>query len=256
MIRPPAPLLSLSVIGLVILAARPAWAQGVPGGVTTERLVVDRPAGEEWPGGAAGDLARGARLALAGGERIAVWVEGEVRATDPDAGPVPVGEAAPGEVVARFGEGRWFAWPREPVVWTAPGPGELVFALNGTPSHRLEGDAGLTVARLGGPDDPPPDGFPAPTVTAERTADGIEVRYRDRAGFGLDVKTLRFVVATSRGTVYRLASWVPPGPAATALPMPPPDLPLPPGIHTMSVTVTDRIGNDALPAKLVFDAAP
>jgi hypothetical protein len=194
-------------------------------------------------------------VALSAGERIAVWVEGRARANDPEAAPVPVGEAGLGEVVARFGGGRWFAWPREPVVWTAPGTGELVFALNGHPSHRLEGDADAALVRLGEPGDAPPEGFAAPAVTLERTPDGIAVRYRDRAGFGLDVKTLRFVLVTSRGTRYHLAPWVPPGPGLTNLPLPPPDIPLPPGVHTLSVTITDRVGSEAPPAALVFDAA-
>lgn len=249
------PRLPLSVVAAVVLAAGPAFGQSLPEGVRAERLAVDRPAVGERPGGAVADLASDAAVALDAGERIAVWVEGDVRVDDPDAGPVPVGEAAPGEVVARFGPGRWFAWPSQPVVWTAPAPGELVFALNGTPSHGLNGDADVTVARLGGHGEPPPAGFPAPAMSLERTAAGIEVRYRDRAGFGLDVKTLRFVVATSRGTVYHLASWAPPGSGATALSMPPPGIPLPPGIHTLSATITDRVGNEALPATLVFDAA-
>lgn len=255
MARPLSSLLFLWLAACVLTAARPVLAQPVPKGVAVERLAVDRPVAGGWPGGALEDPTPGARLTLEAGERIAVWVEGEARAREPDAGPVPVGEAAAGEVVARFAGGRWFAWPREPVVWTAPAPGELVFALNGTPSHELEGDAEVTAARLGGPDEPPPDGFAAPTVTMERTADGIEVGYRDRAGFGLDRKSLRFVVATSQGVVYHLASWVDPGPLTTVLPMPPPGIPLPPGIHTLSVTITDRIGNEARPATLVFDAA-
>lgn len=193
-------------------------------------------------------------MRLGHGERIAVWVEGRARAEDPGAAPVPVGEAALGEVVARFGGGRWFAWPREPVVWTAPGTGQLVFALNGHPSHRLDGDADVALVRLGRPGEAPPEGFAAPAVTLERTSGGIRVRYRDRAGFGLDVKTLRFVLVTSRGIRYHLAPWVPPGPGLTALPLPPPDIPLPPGIHTLSVTITDRVGTEAAPASLVFDA--
>ncbi|MGH7563875.1 MAG: hypothetical protein ACREK5_05585 [Gemmatimonadota bacterium] len=228
-------------------AADPGFAQSIPDGVPVERLLVDRPAAGETPGGAS--------VALAMGERVAVWVEGRAHADDPDAARVPVGEAGLGEVVARFQGGRWFAWPREPVVWTAPSAGELVFALNGRPSHRLEGEADVALARLGGSGERLPEGLAAPTVTMERTPEGIEVRYRDRSGFGLDVKTLRFILETSRGIRYHLASWVSPGAGATVLPLPPPDIPLAPGIHTLSVTITDRIGHEAPPATLVFDAA-
>lgn len=235
-----------AVMLAVTLAAGPGFAQTFPAGVPTERLEVDRPAG--------GAGSSGASVALAEGERIAVRVAGAARAGDPDAAPAPVGEAALGEVVARFGASRWFAWPREPVVWTAPEAGELVFALNGRPSHRLEGEAEVVLARLGRPGMPPPVGFPPPAVTLERVASGIEVRYRDRAGFGLDVKTLRFVVRTARGIEYHLRSWVAPGAGATVLPLPPPGISLPPGIHTLSVTITDRLGGRAPPASLVFDA--
>ncbi|MGH7572503.1 MAG: hypothetical protein ACREMK_11770 [Gemmatimonadota bacterium] len=248
------PIMALLVAASMVAVAVPGYAQSVPDGVPVERLAVERPAEGETPGGGVDEPAEDARVALSAGERIAVWVEGQAHANDPDAAPVPVGEAALGEVVARFGAGRWFAWPRKPVVWTAPEAGELVFALNGRSSHRLEGEADVALTRLGGPGDPLPEGFAAPTVTMERTPDGIEVRYRDRAGFGLDVKTLRFLVATSQGVEYHLAAWVPPGPGVTALPLPPPGIPLAPGIHTLSVTITDRVGNEAPPATLVFDA--
>ncbi|MGH7556536.1 MAG: hypothetical protein ACREMD_01885 [Gemmatimonadota bacterium] len=248
-------LVAAGLVAAALMAiADPGFAQSVPEGVSALRLAVDRPADGASPGGGVDDRAGGARVKLAAGERIAVWVEGQARANDPHAAPVPVGEAAVGEVVARFGAGRWFAWPRKPVVWTAPEAGDLVFALNGHPSHRLEGEADIALARLGGPGEPLPEGFAAPTVTMERSPDGIEVRYRDRAGFGLDVKTLRFVLVTTRGIRYHLASWVPPGPSTTVLPIPPPDIPLAPGIHTLSVTITDRVGNKAPPATVVFDA--
>ncbi|MGH7544311.1 MAG: hypothetical protein ACREK7_10270, partial [Gemmatimonadota bacterium] len=152
--------------------------------------------------------------------------------------------------------GRWFAWPREPVVWTAPATGRLDFALNGSTVHELEGEADLVLVRLGGPGSPPPEAFPPPSVTLERVTGGVEARYRDVAGFGLDPKTLRFTVETSRGIRIQMAPWSPVGPAATVLPLPPPGIPLPPGIHRLSVTVTDRVGRDAPPATIVFDAAP
>jgi hypothetical protein len=52
-----------------------------------------------------------------------------------------------------------------------------------------------------------------------------------------------------------MAPWSPIGPEATVLPLPPPGIALPPGIHRLSVTVTDRVGRDAPPATIVFDAA-
>ena len=245
------------VLGLAILAA-PAWgtAQEIPTAVARETVVVERPAVGEWPGGGWEDPAVGNGPALTAGERIAVWIRGAARAGDPGAAPLPVGEAGPGEVVARFAGGRWFAWPRDPIVWTAPGPGRLEFALNGSTAHELDGTADVVVVRLGGPGDPPPAGFPPPWVGLERVTGGVEARYRDRAGFGLDPKTLRFTVETARGVRIQMAAWSPVGREATVLPLPPPGVPLPPGIHRLSVTITDRVGRDASPATIVFDAAP
>lgn len=245
------------LIAVAILAsAASAAAQVIPSGVEGETLVVDRPAMGEWPGGGwAGPDGEGGPT-LTAGERIAVWTRGAARADDPEAGPLPVGEAASGEVVARFAEGRWFAWPREPVIWTAPTEGRLDFALNGSTAHGLEGEAEVILVRLGGPGSAPPDAFPAPSVTLERVADGIEARYRDRGGFGLDTKTLRFTVETERGDRIQMAPWAPVGREATVLPLPPSGIALPPGIHRLSVTITDRVGRDAPPATIVFDAAP
>jgi hypothetical protein len=231
-------------------------AQEIPAGVARETLVVERPAVGEWPGGGSEGPAGAGGPTLAAGERIAVWVRGAARAADPDAAPLPVGEARPGEVVARFGGGRWFAWPEEPVVWTAPAPGRLEFALNGSTAHGLDGAADLVLVRLGGPGRVPPEAFPPPSITLERVTGGVEARYRDRGGFGLDPKTLRFTVETARGVRIQMAPWSPVGPEATVLPLPPPGIPLTPGIHRLSVTVTDRVGRDAPPAAIVFDAAP
>ena len=231
-------------------------AQEIPSDVDRETLVVDRTAVGEWPGGGWEDTPGDGGSALTAGERIAVWVRGAARAADPGAAPLPVGEASPGEVVARFAGGRWFAWPREPVIWTAPEAGRLDFALNGSTAHELEGEADVVLVRLGGPGSSPPEGFPPPRVTLERVTGGVEARYRDMAGFGLDAKTLRFTVETSRGVRIQMAPWSPVGREATVLPLPPPGIALPPGIHRLSVTVTDRVGRDASPATIVFDAAP
>lgn len=249
-------LADLCSVGILLLTlSRTSPAQEIPSGVARESLVVDRPAVGEWPGGGSQDPAGAGGPTLAAGERIAVWVRGAARAADPEAAPLPVGEARPGEVVARFAGSRWFAWPGEPVVWTAPAPGRLDFALNGSTAHELDGAAELVLIRLGGPGSPPPEGFLPPAVSLERVTGGVEARYRDRAGFGLDSKTLRFTVETARGVRIQMAPWAPVGAEATVLPLPPPGIALPPGIHRLSVTVTDRVGRDAPPATIVFDAA-
>lgn len=247
---------TLCVLGVALLAhPRTSPAQEIPAGVARETWIVDRPAVGEWPGGGWEAPAAGGGPTLAAGERIAVWIRGAARAADPGAAPLPVGEARPGEVVARFGGGRWFAWPEEPVVWTAPATGRLDFALNGSTAHDLDGAADVVVVRLGGRGSAAPEAFPPPSVTLERVTGGVEARYRDRSGFGLDPKTLRFTVETARGVRIQMAPWSPIGPEATVLPLPPPGIALPPGIHRLSVTVTDRVGRDAPPATIVFDAA-
>ena len=251
----PVPGIALLMVPSLLLP-RPATSQEIPTGIPRETLVVDRPAVAEGAGGGREAAAVEVGPALAAGERIAVWTVGEAHAADPGAAPLPVGEARPGEVVARFSGGRWFAWPREPVIWTAPEPGRLDFALNGSSEHRLEGEADLVLVRLGGPGSAPPGACPPPSVTLERVAGGVEARDRDRAGFGLDLKTLRFTVETSRGVRIQMAPWAPVGRESTILPLPPPGIALPPGIHSLSVTVTDRVGRDAPPATIVFDAAP
>jgi hypothetical protein len=246
--------LLVGIASLALPVSSPA--QEIPAGVARETLVVERPAVGDWPGGGSGDPAVGDGASLTTGERIAVWIRGAARVGEPGAAPLPVGEAAPGEVVARFAGGRWFAWPRDPVVWTAPAPGRLDFALNGSTAHELDGVADVVLVRLGGPGSPPPEWFPPPWVGLERVAAGVEARYRDRAGFGLDTRTLRFTIETARGVRIQMAPWSPVGREATVLPLPPPGIALPPGIHRLSVTVTDRVGRDAAPATIVFDAAP
>jgi hypothetical protein len=255
-LRPTGPYVCL-LFGVALLALpRTSPAQEIPSDVARETLVVDRPAVGEWPGGSWEAPAGEGGPTLAAGERIAVWVRGAARAADPGAAPLPVGEALPGEVVARFAGGRWFAWPGEPVIWTAPAPGRLDFALNGSTAHELDGTSDVVLVRLGGPETSPPEAFPAPFVALERVTGGVEARYRDRAGFGLDSRTLRFTVETSRGVRIQMAPWAPIGKEATVLPLPPPGVALPPGIHRLSVTVTDRVGRDSPPATIVFDAAP
>ncbi|HUP02262.1 MAG TPA: hypothetical protein VM737_12200 [Gemmatimonadota bacterium] len=193
-------------------------------------------------------------LRLATGEAVAVWILGGARVPDPGAGPGPVGEAAAGEVIARFGDSGWFAWPLEPVVWTAPRPGMLEFALNLWPGHGDGDSARVVLVLLGAPADPTRHAFPPPSVFLERVPGGVRARYSDRAGFGLDTRSLRLTLTTARGTVYRLGPWVRPGPQATTLPLPPPEVPLPAGIHTLTATIEDRVGNAAPAAKITFDA--
>lgn len=192
-------------------------------------------------------------VSLAAGERIAVWIESDVEVGERGAGPGPVGEAAVGEVIARFGTSGAFAWPRRPVVWIAPAAGALAFDVNAYPAHRARGAAEVAVLRLGPLGASPPAGFERPILQLERVPGGVRARWADRAGFGVEPATLRLVLTTSHGTVYELGPWVRPGRESVTLPLPPTGLALPPGVHTLRATVEDRLGGVSPPATLSFD---
>lgn len=235
----------LPLLGLVVLASTrpiPARSQSIPASIPTDTLRV-RADGPE------------PQIALSSGERLVVWVENRVRIARPRPGSLPVPEASAGEVVARFRDSARFAWPLEPIVWTAPHAGRLSFGLNGTAAHRMTGSADVIVARLGAGSSRTQETFAPPSLTLERTAGGVKAHYADRAGFGLDVAALRFRLITAEGVTFHLASWVPAGARETTLPLPPPDVPVPAGVHTLEATITDRIGNDAPTATLTFDSA-
>ena len=231
--------------------AAPARAQdGGAGEPLVEILVV--PTAEAWsergPEPGAGPV-----VTLAAGERIAVRVESEVDVGDREAGPGPVADAAVGDVIARFGSSGAFAWPEKPTVWIAPEGGALRFDVNAYPAHRARGVARIEVLRLGGLDAPAPRGFEAPILQLERVPGGARARWSDRAGYGVEPPTLLLELTTSHGTVYRLDPWVRPGPDEVTLPLPPPGLALPPGIHTLTATIQDRLGVPSPPSTIRFD---
>lgn len=192
-------------------------------------------------------------LMLEAGEAIAVWVDGDVSLVVPRRVELPVADAGPGEVIARFAGGSPFAWSPNPVVWTAPHAGRLEFTLNAAPDQAIDGEADVTVVRLTSSD--VRAAFEPPVLTLERVEGGVRARYDDRAGFGLDTRTLRFTVTASDGSVVSIAPWAPVGARSTKLPLPPSGITLPAGVHRLSATITDRVGNDAVPAVVLFDSA-
>jgi hypothetical protein len=229
----------------VVLVGAPAVVGAQDGGTGAARadtLVVRADEGAPAPA-----------VRLAGGERIAVWVESGIEVGDPDVGPGPVGDAAVGEVIARFGTSGAFAWPRRPAVWIAPSAGALAFDVNAYPAHRARGEAEVTVLRLGPLGAPPPAGFERPLLQLDRVPGGARARWSDRAGFGVEPATLVLELTSSHGTLYRLAPWVRPGPSEVTLPLPPPGLVLPPGVHTLTATIEDRLGDESPPSTIRFD---
>jgi len=224
--------------GLALLIATPLAAPA-----QTDTLVVRAPP----------DAAPASAVSLAAGERIAVWVDSGVEVEERGAGPGPVGEAMVGEVIARFGTSGAFAWPRRPVVWIAPAAGALAFDVNAYPAHRARGAAEVAVLRLGPLGAPPPAGFERPILQLDRVPGGVRARWADRAGFGVEPATLTLELTTSHGTVYELGPWVRPGRDDVILPLPPTGLALPPGVHTLTATIEDRLGGESPPATIRFD---
>lgn len=177
-----------------------------------------------------------------------VWVEADVEVGEADVGGRPVPDAGVGAVIARFADSGPFAWPEEPTVWTAPASGWLSFGLNGHAGHRMTGRARAKVARL----EASRSAFARPRIELERVAGGVRVRWVDRAGFGIDERTLSFRLTTAHGTVYDLGPWGPVDAAGGILPLPPP-VGLPPGVHHLSATITDHLGNQAPRSTITFD---
>lgn len=233
------------------LRSAPAWAlltglfalphglpaQSLPAGVAADTVVLEA----ESPGFVPA-------VSLGTGESVVVWVEADVEVGARELGGRPVPDAEVGAVIARFGGSAPFGWPVEPTVWTAPGPGKLAFGVNGHAGHGMTGRARLVVVGL----DAARARFARPSIELERVDGGLRARWADRAGFGVDRRTLSFTLTTARGTVYELGAWGPVGDREAILPLPPP-IDLPPGIHTLSATITDRLGNRARPATVAFD---
>jgi hypothetical protein len=164
-----------------------------------------------------------------------------------------VREAVVGELIARFGSSGAFAWPAEPTVWIAPAAGALAFDINAWPAHRARGRAQVEVLWLGPLGAPPPAGFEPPILQLDRAPGGARARWSDRAGFGVEPATLLLELTTSHGTVYRLDAWARPGAVEVLLPLPPPGLVLPPGVHTLTATIEDRLGTKSPPSTIRFD---
>ena len=157
-------------------------------------------------------------------------------------------------MIARFGASGAFAWPRRPTVWIAPAAGALAFDVNAYPAHRARGSAEVAVLRLGPLGSVPPAGFEAPILQLDRVDGGARARWSDRAGFGVEPASLTLELTTSHGTRYRLGPWVRPGASEVTLPLPPPGLVLPPGIHTLTATIEDRLGTQSPPSTVRFDS--
>lgn len=233
---------------LIVLVAPPAgWAQDLPAGVPADTLRL--PAETDYLAGRTGRS-----IPLEAGERIVSWAIEGVPVERPDAGGAFVPDAPAGDVVARFAGSGPFAWPVEPTVWTAARRGSLSFGLHARAAHEPSGAARVVVVRVGAEGSAVQGVFEPPELDFDRVADGVRVRYADRAGFGLVRGTLTLTIRTARGTVYSMKPWTRVGPESTLLPLPPPGIELPPGPHVLEATIRDRLGNASPVATIVFDS--
>jgi hypothetical protein len=190
---------------------------------------------------------------LATGERLVIEVEGAVSAGGRD----PAGAGIdPGALIASFAGGPAFLVGTGRLLWTAPAAGQLVFAVEPDPSRRLSGDYRLRVLPIGPRGDPRQREFPPPRIAfLPRTAGGplLALRYEDRAGFGLDLKTLQLILDAEGGERVVLTPYVTTDPAGAVLRELPPDVRIPPGVHRVRATIGDALGNVAPPAEVFLD---
>ena len=221
----------------VLTGADPAPGQHLPVEAEAKSIVVD-----------AGEPGWVTALSLATGESVVVWTETDVEVGAPDVGGRAVPDVEVGALIARFAGSAPFGWPTGPTVWTAPDTGRLAFGINGHVGHRMEGVAKVRVASV----ETVRPAFAPPSVELDRTGGAVRVRWRDRAGFGIDRKSLSFRLTTSHGTVYHLGAWAPVGERGAVLPLPPP-VSLPPGVHVLSATIADRLGNRSTRSTITFD---
>jgi hypothetical protein len=189
---------------------------------------------------------------LARGDRLLIEAHGSVSGAVAD----PAGGIGAGDLVGRFASGPPFLVGTGPLVWSAPSAGELAFDVMRRSGRTLDGGYTVRVLAIGPRGDPRQSAFPAPTIAfLPRTAGGpfLALRYADRAGFGLDLKTLTVVLDADAGQRFVLSSGFDAEPTGASLMAPPPEVVLPPGVHRVRATIGDALGNVSAPAEIFVD---
>ncbi|MFN2433360.1 MAG: hypothetical protein ABR599_11210 [Gemmatimonadota bacterium] len=190
------------------------------------------------------------------GERVIVEVEGGVR------GPASAlaGGIRPGALVGLFEAGPPFlvavpATEGTRLLWTAPADGRLAFAVEPAGAGELSGGYDLRITELGRRGDARQRRFPAPWIGfLPRTPDAlVTLAFEDRAGFGLDRRTLKVFLDTERGRRFVLSDAFDIGARGARLTALPPEVVLPPGVHRVSATIGDALGNTSPPAMIFLD---
>ncbi|MBA2566037.1 MAG: hypothetical protein H0V09_11540 [Gemmatimonadetes bacterium] len=189
---------------------------------------------------------------LEAGERLLLDVDGSVRGFEPDSG----GAIPGGALVASFDGGPVFLVGTGRLLWTAPAAGRLSFAVLPRLEGELAGDYRVQVTELGRRGDSRGRRFPPPAVEfRERAAGGplLELSYADRAGTGLDRKTLKVFADGQDGRRVVVSPYFTPGARGAKLESLPRGIELPRGIIRVTATISDGLGNVSAPAIVLLD---
>ena len=189
---------------------------------------------------------------LAPGDRLLIESGGGVDGGAAD----PWGGIGAGALVGRFVQGPPFLVGTGPLVWSAPSAGTLVFDVMRRPGFKLAGGYTVRILAIGPRGDPRQSAFPSPTIAflPRRSGDPfLALRYADRAGFGLDLKTLTVVLETEAGQRFVLSDGFEVEATGATLTALPPEIVLPPGVHRIRATIGDALGNVSMAAEIFVD---
>ena len=202
---------------------------------------------------------------LAQGERLALEIEGTVDGLGPDsADGMPAGalvasfDGGPPFLMSMGSRARKDGRPAiaHRLVWTAPAAGTLAFAVAQEEGRRLGGGYRVNVIEIGVLGDPRQAGFPRPWIRfASRSPEGdfLELTYSDRSGYGLDRGTLKVFLDTERGERFVLTPYFTADSRGAVLAALPGDVDLPAGVHKVTATIGDMLGNVSPPAVVFVD---
>jgi hypothetical protein len=191
-------------------------------------------------------------IQLAPGDRLVIEAYGSVEGAAPDT----AGDIFPGALVGSFAGGPPFLVGTGRLLWSAPSGGRLAFDVKQRAGRKLEGGYTVRVLAIGPRGDPRQRGFPPPSIAFLLRAAGgpiLAVRYADRAGCGLDLKTLQVILDSDAGERFVLSAGFMAEADGATLPALPPDAQLPPGVHRVRATIGDALGNVSPAAEIFLD---
>lgn len=188
---------------------------------------------------------------LAPGDRLVLESKGSVDGFAADSsGAIPGGA-----LVARFEDGPPFLVGTGRLLWTAPRAGRLAFSVEQRGAGDVSGGYDVRVTPLGPPGDRRQRGFPPPTLRflpASKAA-VLALAYEDRAGFGLDLRSLKVFLDTRDRRRVVLSPYFTVGSDRAVLRALPSDVDVPAGLHSVTATIADALGNVSAPAVVFLD---